>query len=372
MPNVLAGLSRFDPERIRHVASPLIELGCALHVLAEPRHHGRTDWAAGVRLSDVLRDELAQWSWTVRAIRSRCFATSSATGMPTWQDELDALRSREAEDLAADLIRPLRGLPSNSRTTDTDAVLRWARSRGRSVGALVEASADRPGRASTAIPRAARQLLGRSGSRKCGSSPRDDLAARGRQDRDLAVRDGVAAMLCSLDGAISVRDKDSLLVQKVQNKRIDLAERSLLLVPSNYIAPHLFLGEVPGEPLTVIYTAVGRGARRTHRAAGPQPPGGTRRAGTPVRLPSRCQRTPHRGRNRRPLGPPPHSSHPPPPSAHPRRPGHRRTPRPLRRLPPGRGRHAQPRHRPAGSRDALTDSRSPTASSAPGLLGGWL
>jgi DNA-binding transcriptional ArsR family regulator len=49
-------------------------------------------------------------------------------------------------------------------------------------------------------------------------------------------------------------------VQKVQNKRIDLAERSLLLVPSNFIAPHLFLGEVPGEPLTVIYPAGGRGA----------------------------------------------------------------------------------------------------------------
>ncbi len=258
MPNVLAGLSRFDPERIRHVASPLIELGCALHVLAEPHHHGRAEWAAGVRLSDVLRAELAQWSWTVRAIRSRCFATSSATGMPTWQDELDALRSREAEDLAADLIRPLRGLPSNSRATDTDAVLRWARSRGRSVGALVEALLTDP-----AEPvRRFLELLDNCWSEwfeEVWEQSRDALAARGRQDRDLAVRDGVAAMLCSLDGAISVRDKDSLVVQKVQNKRIDLAERSLLLVPSNYIAPHLFLGEVPGEPLTVIYPAAGRG-----------------------------------------------------------------------------------------------------------------
>ncbi|MEU4606950.1 DUF5937 family protein [Kribbella sp. NPDC023972] len=258
MPNVLAGVSRLDPERIRHVASPLIELGCALHVLAEPRHHGRTEWAAGVRLSDVLRAELAQWTWTVRAIRSRCFATSSATGAPTWQDELAALRSRKPEDLAADLIRPLRGLPSNSRTTDTDAVLRWARSRGRSVGALVESLLTDP-----AEPvRRFLDLLDNCWSEwfaEVWEQSRDALAARGRQDRDLAVRDGVAAMLCSLDGAITVRDKDSLLVQKVQNKRIDLGERSLLLVPSNYIAPHLFLGEVPGEPLTIIYPAAGRG-----------------------------------------------------------------------------------------------------------------
>lgn len=258
MPNVLAGVSRLDPERIRHVASPLIELGCALHVLAEPRHHGRVEWAADVRLSDVLRSELAQWSWTVRAIRSRCFATSAATGMPSWQDELDGLRSRAPEELAADLIRPLRGLPSNSRTTDTDAVLRWARSRGRSVGELVEALLTDP----VEPVRRFLELLEDCWSEwfeDVWEQSRDALAARGRQDRDLAVRDGVAAMLCSLDGAISVRDKDTLLVQKVQNKRIDLGERSLLLVPSNYIAPHLFLGEVPGEPLTVIYNAVGRG-----------------------------------------------------------------------------------------------------------------
>lgn len=258
MPNVLAGISRLDPERIRHVASPLIELGCALHVLAEPRHHGRTDWASAVPLSDVLRAELAQWAWTVRAIRSRCFATSTATGAPTWQDELDALRSRRPEDLAADLIRPLRGLPSNSRATDADAVLRWARSRGRPVGALVEALLTDP-----AEPvRRFLDLLDACWSEwfaDVWEQSRDALAARGRQDRDLAIRAGVAAMLCSLDGAITVRDKDSLLVQKVQNKRIDLGERSLLLVPSNYIAPHLFLGEVPGEPLTIIYPAADRG-----------------------------------------------------------------------------------------------------------------
>ncbi|MFF0270960.1 DUF5937 family protein [Kribbella sp. NPDC004536] len=258
MPNVLAGVGRLDPERIRHVASPLIELGCALHVLAEPRHHDRADWAAAVRLPAALRTELARWSWTVRAIRSRCFATSAATGLPSWRDELDALRSRTPEDLAADLVRPLRGHPSNSTAIDRDAVRRWARSRGRDVADLVEALLTEP-----AAPVARfLDLL-----EDCWSEwfegewekSKDALAARGRQDRDLAVRDGVAAMLCSLDAAISARDKDNLVVQKVQNKRIDLAERSLLLVPSNYIAPHLFLGEVPGEPLTIIYPAADRG-----------------------------------------------------------------------------------------------------------------
>jgi DNA-binding transcriptional ArsR family regulator len=88
---------------------------------------------------------------------------------------------------------------------------------------------------------------------------RETLAARGRHDRDLAVRDGVPTMLRSLDGSIAVRDPDSVVVQKVQSKRIDVSVRSLLLVPSNYIAPHLFLGEIPGEPVTIIYPVGGRG-----------------------------------------------------------------------------------------------------------------
>lgn len=122
MPTVLAGVARLEPERIRHVASPLIELGCALHVLAEPAHHDRVEWAAALPVSSELREELAQWSWTVRAVRARFFATSAATGLPTWSDELSALRERPPEEVAAELVRPLRGRPLGSRSIDTDAV----------------------------------------------------------------------------------------------------------------------------------------------------------------------------------------------------------------------------------------------------------
>ena len=259
MPTVLAGLSRLDPERIRHVASPLIELGCALHVLAEPRHHDRVEWAAAQRLPAVLRSELAQWTWTVRAVRARFFATSAATGVPSWEDELRALRAREPSELAGELVRPLRGRPLSSRTTDADAVLHWARSRGRPVATLVEALLTDPAESVRRFV----DLLDAcwvEWFREVWEESRDALAARGRQDRDLAMRDGVGAMLSSLDGSIDVRDQDSALVQKVQSKRIDVATHSVLLVPSNYIAPHLFLGEVPGEPLTIIYPAGGRGA----------------------------------------------------------------------------------------------------------------
>ncbi|WP_405060839.1 DUF5937 family protein [Kribbella sp. NBC_01505] len=258
MPTVLAGVGRLAPERIRHVASPLIELGCALHVLAEPRHHSRVEWAADVPLSSELRSELLQWTWTVRAVRARFFATSTSTGVPSWADELAALRARPPESLAAELVRPLRGRPLNSREVDIDAVRHWSRSRGPAVATLVEALLDSP-----AEPvRRFLDLLDACWStwfHEVWESSRDALAARGRQDRDLAVRDGVLTMLQSLDSSVSIRDEDSAVVQKVQNKRIDLSDRSLLLIPSNHIAPHLFLGEIPGEPLTVIYPATGRG-----------------------------------------------------------------------------------------------------------------
>jgi len=256
LPTILAGVSRLDPERIRHVASPLLELGSALHVLAEPGHHGRTEWAAQVPA--VLRKDLAAWTWTVRAVRARFFATSTATGLPDFADELAALRSRPPEDLAAELVRPLRGRPLSSRTTDADAVRRWARSRGMSIATLVERLLTEPaepvGEFLDLLDSCWHGWFG-----EVWAESRDQLAAQGRQDRDLGVRDGLGTMLRSLDASIESRDPDSMVVQKVQNKRIDVAQRSLLLVPSNFIAPHLFLGEVPGEPLTIIYPAGGRG-----------------------------------------------------------------------------------------------------------------
>jgi DNA-binding transcriptional ArsR family regulator len=257
VPTVLAGVGKLDPERIRPVASPLMELGSALHVLAEPEHHDRVEWAASVPLSAQLRAELGQWTWTVRAVRARFFATSPAAGVRSWTDELEALRSRPPEEVAAELVRPLRGRPLSSRSTDTTAVLHWARSRGRPVAALVEALLTDP---ADSVRRFTELLDACWQEWFCDvwSASRDQLAARGRQDRDLAIRDGVQAMLCSLDGSIGVRDADSVVVQKVQSKRIDISTRSLLLVPSNYIAPHLFVGEVPGEPITLIYPADGR------------------------------------------------------------------------------------------------------------------
>jgi DNA-binding transcriptional ArsR family regulator len=259
VPTVLAGVSRLEPERIRHVASPLIELGSALHVLAEPAHHDRADWAAAVPLSADLRAELAQWTWTVRAVRARFFATSTATGIPSWQGELAALRKRPPEEVAAELVRPLRGRPLSSRSTDNTAVLHWARSRGRSTATLVESLLDDP---ADPVRRFADLLdaCWQEWFYTVWDESRDALAARGRQDRDLAVRDGVGAMLRSLDASIDGRDPDSVVVQKVQSKRIDISTRSLLLVPSNYIAPHLFVGEIPGEPITILYPATGRAA----------------------------------------------------------------------------------------------------------------
>jgi DNA-binding transcriptional ArsR family regulator len=257
VPTVLAGVSRLDPERIRHVASPLIELGCALHVLAEPAHHDRVAWAGSLPVSAGLRDELAQWSWTVRAVRARFFATSPATGVPSWADELTALRSRPPEALAAELVRPLRGRPLSSHAVDTAAVLHWARSRGRSVATLVESLLTSP----EEPVRRFLDVLDACWVEWFGALWEEShatLAARGRHDRDLAARDGVAAMLRSLDSAIDGRDADSVVVQKVQSKRIDISTRSLLLVPSNYIAPHLFVGEIPDEPITIIYPVTGR------------------------------------------------------------------------------------------------------------------
>jgi DNA-binding transcriptional ArsR family regulator len=178
--------------------------------------------------------------------------------MPSFADELGALRARPAEELAADLVRPLRGRPLSSGLVDTDAVRHWARSRGRAVAAVVDAlltDPEEPVRRFLDVLEACWDTWFRAE----WEASRDALAARGRQDRDLAIRDGVSVMLRALDSSIDVRDADSVVVQKVQSKRVDVSARSLLLAPSNYVAPHLFLGELSGEPLTIIYPLTGRG-----------------------------------------------------------------------------------------------------------------
>jgi DNA-binding transcriptional ArsR family regulator len=78
------------------------------------------------------------------------------------------------------------------------------------------------------------------------------LAAQARQFADTAARHGSAAALTATDPAVT-RAGRGISIAKVASARHDVSRRGLLVAPSGRIAPHLYVADVPGQPLLLIH-----------------------------------------------------------------------------------------------------------------------
>ncbi len=256
MPIVLTGLDRMPAGALRLVASPLVELGTALHVLNDPGHHRVLPARPA-----ALVESLERWSFTFRAVRARPFLEPSGAGVADWAAERARLDQAAPDELALALIRPLRAQTGTERepVSPEETRLRarhWAAARGPDVEHLVGELLAEPARAVEEF----RDLLDRCWESFFAAEwarIRPLLAQRVGQGRDLLRRDGPLALLDTLSPAIRVdRRRGRATLEKVQNRRIDVSERGLVLVPSAFIAPHLYVGDEPGLPLTVLYPAM--------------------------------------------------------------------------------------------------------------------
>jgi DNA-binding transcriptional ArsR family regulator len=233
------------------VISPMIEFGSALHVLGDPGHHGADAWAARVRdsMSRELAGQTDAWSWIAQAIRAAPLVTASAEDFEARVAELRAMPPRQ---LAAQLLRAI------SRAGSAAAALRWSRARGPELAALADALAGRPGEAVPGflgfLERSWREWFSAEWARV-----RPVLAARAREFTDLAGRQGATAALASTDAAVTAV-AGGVVLTKVQSRRHDVARRGLLVAPSAFIRPHLYVADVPGRPLLVIHPALRGGA----------------------------------------------------------------------------------------------------------------
>jgi hypothetical protein len=232
------------------VVSALVEFGSALHVLRDPGHHGAGDWAAQVRgaMSPGLAARTAAWWWTAQAIRSTPFVTATPPG-DSFLDRLGELRALPAGTLAGQLLRPL------SRSGDPRAALHWSRSRGPAVMAVVDALVSQPREAVDGF-------LGflEDSWREWFSAEwpgiRPVLANRARQFAGTMAARGAARALGTLDSSVTASPAGtSVSIAKVQNTRHDVSARGLLVTPSTFIRPHLYVADLPGRPLLLIYPA---------------------------------------------------------------------------------------------------------------------
>lgn len=250
MPTVISGLGGSGLARPVPVVSAVVEFGAALHVLRDPDHHGADRWAAGIRaaMSPRLSEWTESWWWTAQAIRSTPFVTATPPA-DDFLDRLELLRAIPVRHLAEQLLRPI------SRSGDTRVALHWARSRGPAVEALVEALLARPDDAVEDFLR----FLDHSW-REWFSAEwrriRPVLAARARRFADTVSAYGAAPALTTLDPSVTLgRSDGDVSIAKIQDVRHDVSGRGLLVAPSTLIRPHLYVADVPGQPLLLIHPA---------------------------------------------------------------------------------------------------------------------
>ena len=230
------------------VVSAMIEFGSALHVLRDPGHHGADQWAAGVhaRMSPRLAAWTRAWWWTAQAIRAAPFVTAGPPG-EAFSDRIEVLRGTAATRLAGQLLRPI------SLNGDTSAAVHWSRSRGAGVAAVVDTLVTRTGQAAADFL----EFLGQSWTEWFGAEwarVRPVLAARARQFGDTVETRGAAAALATLDASVSpAASGTGISIAKIQNARHDVSRRGLLVAPSTLIRPHLYVADVPWQPLLLIH-----------------------------------------------------------------------------------------------------------------------
>jgi DNA-binding transcriptional ArsR family regulator len=247
MPVAVAGLRALPAGQPTTVVSPLVEMGSALHVLADPAHHRAERWAADVRgrLGRSLRTRTAAWSWTCQAIRAAPFlSTSDAPG--GFDAEVERLRTQPARRLATRLLRPI------SRTGDLALARRWSRSRDPEVAARVDRLLDRP---SEGVADFLDFLTETWTAWFAAEWDRLEPVLKARR-RDLRRRlgtVGAASALAGLDPSIAATaGGGGVTIAKIQNARHDVASRGLAIAFSAFVWPHLYVGNVPGQPLLLI------------------------------------------------------------------------------------------------------------------------
>jgi DNA-binding transcriptional ArsR family regulator len=248
VPTVITGLAGTGPARPVPVVSALVEFGSALHVLRDPGHHGADPWAAGIRasLSPRLAEWTESWWWTAQAIRATPFVTPEP---PDDSGAFDRLRAVPARLLADQLLRPV------SRSGDVPAALRWARARRPAVRARVEALAARPEEAVADflgfLERSREEWFAAEWDRI-----RPVLAARARRFADTVDAHGAAAALTTLDPSVTLGAAGGeVRIAKIQDVRHDVSGRGLLVAPSVFVRPHVYVADVPGRPLLLIHPA---------------------------------------------------------------------------------------------------------------------
>ncbi|MFC4049839.1 DUF5937 family protein [Actinomadura syzygii] len=240
--------------RLRFAASPLAELTAMLHVLAEPAHHPQlAGWAGDVwaGLSPELAERLREAEFLWRSSRADFLVPSSPR--PTLAEELDDVDRIDDETyVTAALIttcgsnRVHFGAPSPlTDATARERALDLAQARG----ALQEAFAERLLADPAAVRARVRhtlELCAEAFFDAAWTSVAVQIATDLRLKNDLLKRQGIAAALASVSGAVTLSpDGDCIIVDKLQDNATTAHGTGVTFLPSVFGRPHLVVVHAP-------------------------------------------------------------------------------------------------------------------------------
>ncbi|MGH3479104.1 MAG: DUF5937 family protein [Nocardioidaceae bacterium] len=249
MPISVVGLQGLSMRGPIPVVSPLVEMGSALHVLADPSHHQADGWAADLRsgLDPDLARRTSAWAWTSQAIRAAPFLTPSTA---VFGAELERLQELPPERLATQLLRPI------SRTGDLATARRWSRSRDPAVTERVETLIERPADGAAAFLDFLAETWTAWFEAEWRRAEPGIRSATRRFSRRVTTTGSVAKALATLDPAIAAgATGGGVTIAKVQNARHDVTNRGLAVALSQFVWPHVYVANVAGQPLLLICPA---------------------------------------------------------------------------------------------------------------------
>jgi DNA-binding transcriptional ArsR family regulator len=243
--------------------SALAELTALLHALSEPGHHPaqrKRLTEIRDRVPDALTAELSRWSCLWGTYRARLlFPGPLGLGVALGR-ELDAIASIPGEEF--DMLAAW-GLSGGYTGRDFSALrrhpaaaaelLRRTRARGGCAAELAsELLADRERFRDQLL-----QLLRKADAELLGDNwavQEATLSAEARIQRFQMVRLGVAPALQALSPATSRgRDPDRLVFDMLHPGQINLDGQALLVMASDFIAPHVLIKHEAGWPAIFQY-----------------------------------------------------------------------------------------------------------------------
>jgi len=262
---------RLAPDELDRVAfsySPLLEVVLSLHVLVEPKHHPlQHPWVREMRrLPAPVKREIDALSFLYRYAIPGSLPPGPARTFLPFERELEQLAALDADTIAWDFVRPVydhggagpRNASWLARPDVRRRALRVAREHhGAAAARAVRLLLDDPAALRDRFVALLAAYWEAAFEREWARLEPRLAETVGAAGRDFAER-GLYAFLAGLSPRLRVEPRDLRFgIDVPHDHEVDLAaeDKSVVLVPSAYVWPHVRVNCDPPWPPSIVYAA---------------------------------------------------------------------------------------------------------------------